>query len=546
MDRKEFIKISTLSGALVGGGLLSGCKTNDEDRTSTTINSGGDVGDFVLREQTVADLRLAMEKGQLRSKDITQLYLKRIEQIDKNGPVLNAILELNPDALSIAERLDQEREQGNVRGPLHGIPVVLKDNIETSDKMKTTTGALALAENNPATDSWLAQKLRENGAVILAKANLSEWANFRSTRSSSGWSTLGGQTRNPYVLDRSPCGSSAGSGVAVSANLCALAIGTETNGSVVCPSSANGVVGIKPTLGLWSRSGIIPLAHSQDTAGPMARTVTDAAILLGALTGVDEKDPITGQSNGHSYTNYTQFLDKDGLQGQRIGVARNYFGFHKETDEVMNQAIETMEKAGAVIIDPISLEPDEPWGQAGFDVLLYEFKNDLNAYLETVSPEVEVETLEDIIAFNKDHAEETMPYFGQEILEMAQEKGSLSEPEYQEALTKIRRLSREKGIDNVMKEHQLDAIVAPTGGPAWPIDLVNGDHFGGGSSSMAARAGYPNITVPAGYIHHLPVSISIFGTAWSEPELLRIAYSFEQYSKVRKPPSFKPNIGLPG
>lgn len=544
MERKDFLKLSALSGALAGGSLVAGigCTPEKESSESKPV----DYETFKLRERTIADLQQTMENGVLSSKDITQLYLDRIEQIDKNGPILNAIIEVNPDALTIAEELDHEHEQGTVRGPLHGIPVVLKDNIETADQMMTTAGALALMGNVAQKDSWIAKKLRENGAIILAKANLSEWANFRSTRSSSGWSARGGQTRNPHVLDRNPCGSSAGSGVAVSANLCTTAIGTETNGSIVCPSSANGVVGIKPTLGLWSRSGIIPLAHSQDTAGPMARTVTDAAIMLGALTGVDERDQITAESKGKSHTDYTQFLDKDGLQKRRIGVARNYFGFHKETDEVMNQAIEIMKEAGAEIIYPVTLEPEEEWGKAGFDVLLYEFKHDLNIYLQSVSPAVEVETLEDIIAFNNEHVNESMPYFGQEILEMAQAKGPLSEPEYKNALKKIRTLSRERGIDMVIKKHQLDAIIAPTGGPAWPIDLVNGDHFSGGSSSMAARAGYPNITVPAGYIHDLPVGLSIFGTAWSEPELLQIAYAFEQQSQIRKPPSFRPNVGLPG
>jgi len=540
MKRRDFLQWSMLGTALAGVTSFAGCSIENNLAKEEHDYS------FELDEMTVKELQEAMRSGRYTAESITRKYLGRIEAIDQNGPHLNAIIEVNPDAISIAQKLDEERNKGNIRGPLHGIPVVLKDNLETGDKMKTTAGTLALKEHVAQNDSWVAKKLREAGAVILAKANLSEWANFRSTRSSSGWSARGGQTRNPNVLDRNPCGSSAGSGAAVSANLCTLAIGTETNGSVVCPASANGVVGIKPTLGLWSRSGIIPLAHSQDTAGPMTRTVTDGAILLGALTGIDSSDEITRESKGKSYTDYTQFLDRDGLNGARIGVARNHFGFHKETDEVMEETVGTMKAAGADIADPVELEPNEEWGQAGFEVLLYEFKADLNNYLKTVSPKVEVETLADIIAFNKEHSEASMPYFGQEILEMAQEKGPLTEKKYQNALKKIRRLSREEGIDALMQEHNLDAIVAPTGGPAWPVDLVNGDHFGGGSSSMAARAGYPNITVPAGYIHDLPVGISIFGAAWSEPKLLRIAYSFEQHSQVRKPPAFRPSIGLPG
>ena len=542
MKRKDFLQFSLIGTAAAGLTSLSGCTIKEQANKNAEKSNY----QFELDEMAVGELQEAMKAGRYTAESITRKYLDRIKEINQNGPQLNAILQVNPDAISIAQSLDAERSNGTVRGPLHGLPVVLKDNIETADRMNTTAGALALKDHVAQNDSWLAKKLREAGAIILAKGNLSEWANFRSTRSSSGWSAIGGQTRNPNVLDRNPCGSSSGPGAAASANLCTLAIGTETNGSIVCPASANGVVGIKPTLGLWSRSGIIPLAHSQDTAGPMTRTVTDAAILLGVLTGVDSSDEITAQSKGKSYTDYTQFLDRNGLNGARIGVARNYFGFHKETDEVMEEAVATMKEAGADIVDPVELEPNEEWGQAGFDVLLYEFKADLNNYLKTVSSEVEVETLADIIAFNKEHREESLPYFGQEILEMDQEKGPLTDETYKNALKKIRRLSREEGIDALMDEHNLDAIVAPTGGPAWPVDLVNGDHFGGGSSSMAARAGYPNITVPAGYIHDLPVGISIFGTAWSEPKLLSIAYSFEQHRQARKIPAFRPNIGLPG
>lgn len=539
MDRKDFLKLGALGGALAGMGAATGCTTEQRGEQATPAS-------FELDEITVDELRRSMATGSRTAESITERYLDRIEEIDRGGPAINSVIEQNPQALEIARRRDEEREAGQLRGPLHGIPVLLKDNIETGDRMMTTAGALALMGNVASEDSFIARKLREAGAVILGKANLSEWANFRSTRSSSGWSARGGQTRNPNVLDRNPCGSSSGSAAAVSANLCALAIGTETNGSVVCPSSACGVVGIKPTLGLWSRSGIIPLAHSQDTAGPMGRTVRDAAILLGALTGTDPADPATAQSEGNAHTDYTRFLDPAGLQGMRIGVARNFFGFHTDTDRIMESALEAMDEAGATLVDPANIDPEEELEGAGYDVLLYEFKNDLNDYLETVNPAVEVESLADIIAFNENHREESMPWFGQEILENAQEKGPLSEPAYKEALAKIRRVSRDQGIDATMAEHGLDAIVAPTGGPAWTIDLVNGDHFGGSSSSPAARAGYPNITVPAGYIHDLPVGLSIFGAPWSEPTLLKIAYAFEQATAARRAPAFRPNLGLPG
>lgn len=540
MKRKEFLQLTAVGGSLAGLGSLSACTPQQDERLQMEAPEG-----FELDEMTVEDLQNAMESGRYSAESITRKYLARIEEIDQNGPAINSVIEVNPDAVEIAAGLDKERAEGMVRGPLHGIPVMIKDNIETADKMMTTAGALALVGNIAGRDSWVAQKLREAGAVILGKTNLSEWANFRSTRSSSGWSARGGQTRNPNVLDRNPCGSSSGSGAAASANLCAMTIGTETNGSVVCPSSACGVVGIKPTLGLWSRSGIIPLAHSQDTAGPMARTVEDAAILLGALTGVDSRDEATRQSEGNYYDDYTQFLDPSGLKGARIGVARNFFGFHKETDAVMEEAIQAMKDAGAVMVDPANIDPEEELNSAGYDVLLYEFKHDLNEYLKGVHPNVEVGSLKEIIEFNEANKKESMPYFGQEILEQAQEKGPLTEQVYNDALAKIRRVSRDQGIDATMGEHNLDAIVAPTGGPAWSIDVVNGDHFGGGSSSPAARAGYPNITVPAGYIHDLPVGISIFGAPWSESKLIKYAYAFEQATNVRKAPAFRPNVGLP-
>ncbi|MCA9739693.1 MAG: amidase, partial [Gemmatimonadetes bacterium] len=431
-----------------------------------------------------------------------------------------------------------------VRGPLHGIPVLIKDNIGTADRMNTTAGSHALAGAFPDTDSFVARQLRAAGAVLLGKANLSEWANFRSTRSSSGWSGRGGQCKNPYILDRNPCGSSSGSGAAVSANLCALAVGTETNGSIVCPSSANGVVGLKPTLGLVSRSRIIPIAHSQDTAGPMCRTVKDAAYLLGALTGLDAEDEATGASEGHRQTDYTQYLQADGLRGARIGVARAYFGFHADVDRVLEEALSALRAGGATLVDPADIPTRGDMDEPSYQVLLYEFKADLNAYLAGLGPSTPVHSLAELIEFNRANRELEMPWFGQEIFEAAQAKGPLSSPEYLEALQTMRRLAGPEGIDRVMDEHRLDAIVAPTGGPAWVTDLVNGDHFGGGSSSPAAIAGYPNLTVPAGAVHGLPVGLSFFGRAWSEPVLLRIAYAFEQATRHRTVPLFRPTLGL--
>lgn len=532
MKRRTFIQSAALTGAALSTTGLS-C------RPQQTAREEGENGvpSFELTGKSVAELQTALENGEYTAEKLVQLYLDRIEAIDRNGPKLNSVIEFNPDALDIARRLDEERQNGQVRGPLHGIPVLIKDNIDTADQMMTTAGALALVGNYAAQDSFVAQKLREAGAVILGKTNLSEWANFRSTRSSSGWSGRGGQTRNPYMTNRNPCGSSSGSGVAAAASLCALTIGTETNGSIVCPSSSNGIVGIKPTVGLVGRSGIIPISETQDTAGPMARTVADAAVLLGALTGIDPRDPRTQESQGKSYTDYTPFLDPNGLQGKRIGVGRNFFEFHEEVDKLMEAAIQLMKDRGATLIDLEEITPNGQ-GQAGFDVLLYEFKDGVNKYLAGVQSELPVKTLADVIEFNRKNAETSMPYFKQEILEMAQEKGDLNSKEYLEALETILRANRAEGIDKVMDENQLDAIIGPTGGPAWNIDLVNGDHFGGGSSSPAARAGYPNITVPAGYVHGLPVGLSIFGRAYSEPQLLAIAYAYEQASGLRREPAF--------
>lgn len=523
--------------------VFTGCDPSGAPATSTGTQAGRLVGPHpALEEATIAGLQAEMEAGRLTARTLVEQYLARIQAVDEGAGGVNAIIEVNPDALALAEALDQERAEQGPRGPLHGIPVVLKDNIDTADQMATTAGSTALAGHRAAQDAWVTERLRAAGAVILAKANLSEWANFRSTNSSSGWSGRGGLTRNPYVLDRNPCGSSSGSGAAVAANLCAAAIGTETNGSVVCPSSANGVVGIKPTVGLVGRSGIIPISHTQDTAGPMARTVRDAALLLGALTGTDPRDAVTQESEGQAHTDYTSFLDAGGLRGARIGVARNFFGFDDRVDALLEEALAAMEAQGAILVDPANITTMGDYGRAGLDVLLYEFKHDLNAYLETVDPSIPHRTLADLIAYNEAHAEVEMPFFRQELFVMAQDKGPLTDEAYQEALATCLRLSREEGIDATLAEHNLDAIVGPTGGPAWVTDLVNGDSFGGGSSTPAARAGYPNITVPAGFVMGLPVGISFFAGAYSEPTLLRLAYAFEQATQHRAAPTFIPTL----
>lgn len=538
MERRDFLKTSALTAAIPVSAWMTGCQPGEQPASQAT-----NLNDFPLLEATAAQLQQWMTEGAYSAKDLAALYLKRIEEIDRSGPQLRSVIEINPEALSMAEQLDKERAEGKIRGPLHGIPVLIKDNIDTADQMKTSAGSLALAEHIAPTDSFIVQQLRQAGCVLLGKTNLSEWANFRSNRSSSGWSGRGGQTRNPYVLNRNPCGSSSGSGAAVSANLCAIAIGTETNGSIICPSTMNGVVGIKPTVGLWSRSGIIPISHTQDTAGPMARTVADAAALLGPLTGTDPKDAATAASESHRHTDYTQFLKADALKGARIGVARNFFGFRPEVDALMEQAIELIKAQGAEIVDPANIERTREYGGPEFTLLLYEFKHGLNQYLASAGKGAAIRTLEELIAWNKQNATQSMPYFGQDILERSQEKGDLNEAAYQEALAKVLELSREQGIDATLKTHQLDAIIAPSGGPAWTTDPVNGDHYGGGSSSPAAMAGYPNITVPMGFVHGLPVGISFIGMAWAEPTLIRLAYAYEQASKHRKAPEFLPAIG---
>ena len=544
VDRRDFLQLGAVGavGAALGGGRgrLAPAVGDAGGAAATSPEPGGQ---FELEEVTVAQLQAGMRSGRWTARSLTDFYLGRIHQLD---PRLRAVIETNPEAEAIAEGLDGERKAGRVRGPLHGIPVLIKDNIATADRMMTTAGSLALASSKPRQDSGVAARLRAAGAVILGKTNLSEWANFRSSHSSSGWSGRGGQCGNPYALDRTPCGSSSGSGAAVSGNFAALAVGTETDGSIVCPSSSNSVVGIKPTLGLISRAGIVPIAHSQDTAGPMARTVTDAAILLGALAsgGVDARDAATAAARPHVQPDYTKYLDANGLKGARIGVARKHmFGSSPEADRLAEEAIAALKSAGAVIVDPADIPHLGEYGDSEFDVLLYEFKADLNAYLASLA-QSPIRTLADAIAFNDAHAAQELPYFGQEIFLQAQKQGPLTDPKYRAALEKDHRLSRTQGIDAVMRQHNLDALVAPTGGPPWMIDLVDGDHDVGGSSTPAAVAGYPHITVPAGYSFGLPVGLSFIGTAWSEPKLLRLAYAFEQATKHRRPPAFRASADL--
>jgi len=537
-SRRTFLQTGLVASAAAVYPALGAARVIAENAHANEFPAA-EVKAFELEEATIDDLQAGMKSGKYTSRSITEKYLTRIQDIDKQGPVVNSLIEVNPDALEIAESLDRERREKSERGPLHGIPILIKDNIDTADKMMTTAGSLALVgAPKPPRDSFVAQQLRKAGAVILGKTNLSEWANIRSSHSTSGWSGRGGLTKNPYALDRNPCGSSSGTGAGVSANFATGGIGTETDGSVVCPSSANGLAGIKPTVGLVSRAGIIPISHSQDSAGPMCRTLRDAAILLGALTGVDPDDIATSESRGHSYTDYTQFLDANGLKGARIGVVRKYFGFSESVDGIMAEAIDVMKKQGATVVDPAEIETFGKFDDTELVVFQYELKADLEKYLARLGPSSPMRNLEDLINFNNQNAAREMPYFGQDMFLKAQAKGPLTERDYIDALEKNHRLTRIEGIDAVMDKNKLDALIAPTGGPAWVTDLVTGDHFGGGSSNAAAVAGYPNINVTAGSIFGLPVGISFFGRAWSEPKLLSIAYAFEQATQARKAPRF--------
>jgi amidase len=540
--RRALMKAGLATGALAAAGplLSSGASAAPASAAAPATPAS-----FELEEATIADLQAALASGKETARSITEKYLARIDALNTRGPELRAVIEVNPEALAIADTLDAERRGKGSRGPLHGIPILIKDNIGTADRMTTTAGSLALEGSIPSRDAFVAARLRAAGAILLGKTNLSEWANFRSSRSTSGWSSRGGQCRNPYALDRDPSGSSSGSAAGAAASLAAAAVGSETDGSIVSPSSMCGLVGIKPTVGLLSRSGIIPISHTQDTAGPMARSVTDAALLLGAMTGVDERDEATRPSRGKALGDYSKFLDPGGLKGARIGVyLPRSLGKNPLISPIFHEALAAMKAAGATIVDPVKLPSEGKSGDSEYQVLLYEFKADLNRYFAELGPKAPVHTMKEAIDFNERHRDRVMPYFGQEIFLQAEAKGPLTEPAYKKALAACRLHSRKEGIDAMLARHKLDAIVAPTGGPAWLIDLVNGDSETGGSSSLAAVSGYPSITVPAGFAFGLPVGISFIGPAWSEGALIRLAYAFEQQTKVRKAPRFLPTADV--
>lgn len=526
-DRRDFLKTSLLGAAAVAASTNLSLEAEAQAHT---------VPAFHLEEVTLAELRAGLDSGKYTSKQLVELYSERIAAIDKRGPHINAVIEMNPDAMALAEKADAERKAGK-RGLLHGIPVLIKDNIATTDRMATSAGSLALADSHAPKDSFVAAQLRAAGAIILGKTNLSEWANFRSTHSTSGWSGRGGLTHCPYALDRNPSGSSSGSAVAVSANECAVAVGTETDGSIVSPACSNGLVGIKPTVGLVGRTGIVPISHSQDTAGPLARTVADAVALLTVLAGIDSNDEAAKSAQG-KVVDYMRSLNPNGLKGARLGVVRKYAGFSIPVDKLFADALDAMKKSGAEIIDPVEIPGIDKFGESELLVLQFEFKNDLNAYFNWLGPNAPVRSLADVIDFDNKHAAQEMPYFGQEQLIACQEKGGLNDPEYLKALDNCRKLSRAEGIDAVMEKHKLDALISPTGTPAWMTDLVNGDPNVPSASSLAAVAGYPHVTLPMGYVFGLPVGISFFGRAWSEAKLIQYAYAYEQLTKFRKPPQF--------
>jgi amidase len=534
MQRRSFLTTATLATVGIATLLVESCVDTKKNPDDSNVASSDE---FELDEETISSLKDKLASGKYTSEQLVDLYLKRIEDIDKKGAELNAIIEINPEAISIAKQMDRERKEGKVRGPLHGIPVVIKDNIDTADKMQTTAGALAMNGNIASKDAFVVKKLRDAGAIIIGKTNLSEWANFRSTQSSSGWSSRGGQTKNPYILDHNPCGSSAGSGVAVSANLCVVAVGTETDGSVVCPASVNGIVGIKPTVGLVSRSGIIPISTTQDTAGPMARTVKDAAILLGVLAGIDEVDAITNESKGKSLADYTPFLDLNALKGKRIGIEKKPQGKNQYINALFAKAINVLKQNGATIIEIDYIDKINALGASEFEVLQFEFKDGLNQYLATAN--AKVKTLKEVIDFNIGNEDKAMPYFKQETLESSNLKSGLTDKKYVDALDKSHNGSK-KILDAVFNENKLDAICGITMGPSCSIDMIYGDRWGDYSLTMpAAISGYPHITVPGGKVYDLPVGFSFFGTAYSEPKLIGMAYAYEQATKNRIKPAFK-------
>lgn len=536
MKRRDFLTGTTLATVGIATLFIEGCNNTKKNSEEQTLDNEIKL-EFELDEETISSLQEKLTSGKYSSEKLVELYLKRIETIDKKGPTLNSIIEINPDAISIAREMDKERRDGKLRGALHGIPVLIKDNIDTADKMQTTAGSLSMVGNIASNDAFVVKRLREAGAIIIGKTNLSEWANFRSTQSSSGWSGRGGQTKNPYILDHNPCGSSAGSGVAVSANLCVVAVGTETDGSIVCPASVNGIVGIKPTVGLVSRSGIIPISKTQDTAGPMARTVKDAAILLGLLSGIDTKDLITNESKGKSYTDYTQFLDLNSLKGKRIGIEKKPQGNNKYINVLLDNAIGILKQKGATIIEIDYIEKIDVLGDAEFEVLQYEFKDGVNHYLSTAN--AKVKSLKDVIDFNLANEDKSMPYFKQETLESSNLKLGLEDKKYKDAVNKSFNGSK-KILDSLFNDNRLDAICGITMGPSCSIDMIYGDRWGGYSLTMpAAVSGYPHITVPGGKVYDLPVGLSFFGTSYSEPKLIGIAFAYEQASKHRVKPEFK-------